>query len=217
LSINKQIGGILLTYYDGEVHNYQEAIHLNRSSELILNLAERLKLVRLNLEASKYCQKWHYFFEAATLLARGLQLIPDDEHMQWANYYDLKLQMTNMLAKVALTIGDFELSRQMYLKVIDHARCLNDKLDTIFTQIYALSSQSKFQECVVAADESLKTLNFAVPTSFSVPAIMYRFQRVKGLLRGKSDADILDLPLMTEKAMSLTVNILMVKGIFLHA
>lgn len=140
------------------------------------------------LEASKYCQKknyfFNYFFEAATLLARGLQLIPEEEHIQWANYYDLKLQMTNVLAKVVLTIGDFELSKKMYLKVIAHARCLDDKLDAMFSQIYARSSQSKFSEFIVAADASLKTLGFAIPTKVSIATLLYKFYRVN-LLRGK--------------------------------
>jgi hypothetical protein len=78
--------------------------------------------------------------------------------------------MATMLAKVALTIGEFEFSKLMYLEVINRARYLDDKLDDMFTQIYALSMQSKFQKCVVAADTSLKTLGFLVPKIFSVPS-----------------------------------------------
>jgi hypothetical protein len=49
--------------------------------------------------------------------------------------------MTNSLANIALTIGDFALTKRMCLHVIDHARCLEDKLEAMCIQIYALSTQ----------------------------------------------------------------------------
>lgn len=86
-----------------------------------------------------------------------------------------------------------------YREVLENARTFEDSLLARSTQIYSLGSRNKQMEAIQIGLETLKQLGEGLPSIRTSRLRVYlEFRRVKSLLRGLSDEDILKLPRMKD-------------------
>lgn len=208
--IHKTIGEKLLLF-QGEKARYHAAVHLNRAVTLLITDGYDLtKLAHLNLEASKYCSSKSLFFEAAALVTGGLNLVPERE--RWQQYYDLTLEMSTYLARMMLCIGDFTGCQLISKQVMHHAKDTYVKLDSFTTHIDSFSAQSQFKECIGVGIGTLKKLGVRTTSKVCIFRLLKKLSRIKTLLQGRSDDDILKLSAIDDDSKEAAMKILTVVG-----
>jgi tetratricopeptide (TPR) repeat protein len=206
--IHKLIGEELLLREGGQ-ERYRAALHLNRAVSLFVDEdIDLTRVARINLDASQYCQGKSFFFEAVKVLNTGLDILPE----KWEKNYDLSLEMSTMLARMLLCVGDFAGCRRISHEITTRAKTLDDKLDlfTVFSDV--CQAQSEFSEGVSFGIKTLNEMGIRVPVKVSIVFLISQLVRVNKMLRGKSDADIMGMPAMDDKLTITAMRILAVMG-----
>jgi predicted ATPase len=125
-----------------------------------------MEMANLNLDAAKYCLQISAFIKAADLLRKGLSFLPDSK--MWNEYYELKLQMMQLLSEVELIIGNFETCKTIAEYTIENARSKEDKVDSmvILTRVHFL--EGRISQCIRVSNQSLEVLGIRMPYKYQV-------------------------------------------------
>jgi predicted ATPase len=200
----------------GEVHSerghdgldmYNTAVHWNAASNYLKGRYHKPKLARINLEAAKYCHEKAAFARAATLLRTGLSLL--DKHERWeSKYLDLTLKIVEMLAKMELIIGNFEACKQITENAVSHVISIERKINFLLIDVEARMTAFESDSALESAVNALGCLGIKMPLKVTCCHVVWKLCWTKLYLRNKADKDILSLPMMTDKATSAAVRIL---------
>lgn len=192
--LHRVIGETFFAEGDAE-SKYHAAVHLNQVSRGIR--CDEMKMANLNLDAAKYCLQISAFIKAADLLKKGLSFLPDSQ--MWNEYYELKLQMMQLLSEVELVIGNFEACKTISEQTIENARSKKDKVDSlvILTRVHFL--EGRIPHCIRVSNQSLEVLGIHMPYRVSGLQTLLMIRKVRMLFRGKSDENILDILPTTDK------------------
>ena len=178
---------------------------MNKGSGALQEQRERMKLSELNLKAGKRARFLNSFPDAARFLSKGISLLSVNS---WRDCYALTLDLYNTAAEVEATNGNFENVVSYIQEVITKAVDLDDKLRAYETLLRVMPQQGNLEETIVTAVKVLKQLGESLPPVATKFAALKELARVQLALRGKSDQDILELPLMTDKNKIACVRIL---------
>jgi predicted ATPase len=89
-----------------------------------------------------------------------------------------------------------------------HERSLDDKVPSWLAQIDVLGTQGEVNKAIVKATGLLNQLGQKFPKSPGKLAIVLEFVKTKVLLKGRSDDDLVFMPLMTDKKMKVIMELL---------
>eukprot|EP00804_Cyclotella_cryptica_P019625 CCRYP_013989-RA/>CCRYP_013989-RA protein AED:0.06 eAED:0.06 QI:199/1/1/1/0.75/0.6/5/431/1198 len=168
--------------------------HINHGGpSLIYDPSHRISIIELNLQAGVKLMKSHNYTSSHSYLKTALSLLPDD---RWSSHYNLSLQCHFHLAKAAYPCGFIDDAKALLLTVIEHASCLEDKLDTysllVTVHHLAFKDISKaFSTCI----EVLKLLGEDLPDrDIDKHELVAIVAKCKSLFQRFAGKDFLQLP-----------------------
>jgi predicted ATPase len=186
--------------------DYFAATHLLQAPDYLHQKSNRIKLANLCLNAATYCSVKCAFGVASSLLHEALALI--DDTTKWISDHDLSFKITVNLAKFELIIGNHIACSDLVKTALLHAQSNEMIVDCLMIDIECNMAQNNIDGSIIAARNTLSQLGISLPCKISVFHVASKLLKVKLMLRGKSDSDILNLPRMTESAMSISVKVL---------
>jgi predicted ATPase len=170
---------------------------LNRGSDLLEEIAEKVELARLNLLAAEEVIATSAFKMAQDFLATGIDLLG---MRRWSQQYELTLEISNKLAFVLFSNGSMDECLGMIDQIYRRSRCDEDRYEAQFLHVEVLASLNRLTECIDVSLSIVSQLGHRkLPKNPSLLQILPGIVGVKKLLRNKSDADLLSLPLCDDK------------------
>ncbi|MFB8789244.1 MAG: AAA family ATPase [Potamolinea sp.] len=169
---------------------------LNIGVELITSQIERDELAKLNLIAGRKAKVSTAYAAAKRYLAMGLELLTASS---WLHQYDLTLALHENGTEVAYLSGDFEQMKQLAAIVLQQAKTILDKVKVYEVKISACIAETKQLEAIEIGLQVLPLLGVNLPTSPTPEAIQQTVKTTANALVGKSNEELLNLPLMTDE------------------
>lgn len=141
---------------------------------------------------------------ASQFCRKGILLL---SNKRWTDYYDVTLSLFSLAAEVEVKNGNYERVVLYIEEIMKKGVSLEDKLRAYAALIKSMIQQNNLQEAYAVGIDVLRQLGekFPKPSKFY---IMKKLTRVGMLLRGKTNHDILQLPLMKNTIRIQTLKIL---------
>ncbi|MCP4297948.1 MAG: serine/threonine-protein kinase PknK [Proteobacteria bacterium] len=157
-AIHWQMGQLLLAqipHDQQDEHIFDIVNHLNQSSSLVEDEADRRRLIDLNLKAGRRALETTAYGSALAYLEVGLTLLPENS---WKTEYELTLTLHTLATEAAYLHGKFERMEQFTETVLKQAQT---KLDQ--AKIYEIStdfhlSQGRLSKAVQTALHAVNLL-----------------------------------------------------------
>ena len=159
---------------------------------------DRRALALLYLESGQKAAKHLGFQTAWYCLSRGIAILPSAKKWGRENY-DISLSLHNTAIEVCYCNGEFVELDKLIDEVLENARTFDDTLLARSSQIYSLGSRNKQVQAIEIGLETLKELGEHFPCMMpSKLRVLHEGRKLKKLLTGLSDVDILQLPRMKD-------------------
>ncbi len=194
LNIGRKIFPIVPPKAD-DAHLLLLADQIARGLHLVKDSDEKLVFAELYLRAGEKAAMASAYSNSAAFLAIGVKLIGEEG---WTKKYSLALTLYNTATEVECYNGNFARVDALVATVFKRAHKFEDTLKAHFTRIYSLGSRNDMQCCVTEALKLLEVLGQKFPNKVTNFHVATAFMRCRGKLRGKSDEDILRLPIMED-------------------
>jgi hypothetical protein len=169
---------------------------LNQARDL-MDDSEKVELARLNLVAADEVISTSAFKMAEGFLETGIELLGIN---RWRKQYELTLELSNKLAFVLFSNGSMESSLSLIGQIYQQSKCDEDRHEVQFLHVEVLASLNRLSECI---DTSMKILSQMghpkLPKNPGLVHIISGIAGVKKLLKNKTDADLLSLPVCHDK------------------
>lgn len=207
-TLHYQIGQLLLHHFapsTQEERIFEIVGHLNPGSSLIVQPAERLNLVRLNLIAGHKAIASTAYSAALTYLNQGISLLPED---CWVNHYDLTLELHHRRLDVAYLTSQFADLENWGELVLRQATSVLDSIKVYETRMMAFRSQGRFLEVVETGLQVLKRLGIEFPEQPTPGDIEQAYHHSCQVWQGRTPRSLLDLPAMQDPRLLAAMQIL---------
>jgi predicted ATPase/signal transduction histidine kinase len=179
--------------------------HLNLARELIVDPIERVSLAQLNLVAGYKARSSTAYDAASSYLQIGVELLPSS---CWETEYQLMLDLHVAAAGVAYLNGDLDGMEQTSQVAIRSAKTILDKVDIYRIQIAAMTANGKMLEAISIGRDALAQLGIELPMTPDEVITKKALQAIETQLEGRQIEDLLDLPLMSDVQMQVTMALL---------
>jgi len=167
-----------------------------QGAELITREKERVSLATLSLQAAIGAAKCSSHFHVATaVLDFGIRLLGP---RGWKDNYDITLRLHNMSAEMLMLMKMTDEMNKVIDTVIVNARSSLDKCHVWCIRIYVLGNLDKQNEAQELALSALERFGVRVPKSNIKASIIANEFRLRRMLMGKSEEQILRLPMTTQ-------------------
>jgi predicted ATPase len=183
-----------------------------KGAQLITDDEERQIASVLCLQAGEMAAKASAFEVAALYVDQGLVLL---NRRHWRDQYDLSLRLYNAAAEMEYCKGRFDKVIVITGEILWNARSFEDRLQAYTTQVYAFGTKGNIGKSLDIGLSVLKQLGVAFPRNARVWHVIIEFMKTKNVLKGKSDSDILNLPLVSDTRKVAAMNLMNL--LFLYA
>lgn len=134
--------------------------HLNAGAAGITDRAERIDLVRLNLQAARLAKSATAFAAAIDLLeVASAQLGPDG----WETEYELAYELYHELIECEYFDGHFARAEARIEPMLSHMRTDLQRASVLRLRMMIYTSQGQFQQALFAGQQGLKFLGIELP------------------------------------------------------
>ncbi|MCW5313410.1 AAA family ATPase [Nostoc sp. KVJ3] len=181
------------------------AMHLNLGQEFITQVSEREVLAQLNFKAGVKARNSTAYAAARVYLQTGIKLLQTN---CWQNQYELTLNLYATAAEVASLNGDFDGMEQLATIILQKAQTILDKVKIYEIKIAAQTAQSQTLEAIAIARDVLGQLGVEFPTEVDEAKIDKALQAVASQLQGRQIAELLDLPVMSDRTAQAAMQLL---------
>ncbi|HEX2573347.1 MAG TPA: AAA family ATPase [Polyangia bacterium] len=190
---------------------FEVADHLNQGSALIVEPAERLGLVRLNLEAGKRAEAATAYAAASGYVEAAAAHV--DEAL-WREQYELALELNQLRARVAYLCGDFEKAEEIIHTAGEHAQSAPDKAELYAILLVQYTLRTRYAEAIRVGRHALGLLGVALPedTEDLEAARDAAMAEVDRALAGRPIACLAELPLVTAREQRIAMRLLSALG-----
>jgi len=182
---------------------------LNAGREKITEGKRRTELLNLNLLASKTAREAAAYESALKYLVIGIDLL---EEGSWSSRYGETLALFTRAVEAAYLCADFVRMERYAKIVLREAKNLLDKVKIYEIIIKSYIAQNKLMEAVTLGREVLKQLGVILPKKPTKADILFNFIKIKFALRGKTVADLKDLPDMKDQYKLAAIRIMISTG-----
>jgi len=170
--------------------------HLNLASTL-LDQVEMEDLARMNLKTAKDSIKKCALRSALKYLQYGLDLLATKE--KWIINYSLNLELSTLFAKVSYSLGMLEECRVMIHDILANTQDIIHKIPAFVVLLETFGAQRRVMEGLEVGVGILNELGENISCSPGYLILRRESLRVKAMLRGKSDEDLIRTPQTTNK------------------
>lgn len=171
------------------------ASHLNLSRVLLDDEQEIIDLARINLVAGRRARQNSAFPSALEYLECGIALLQEGPD-PWAAHYDLCLALFTEATEAAYLSGKFDRMDGWFCEILDRADHILEKVRPYEIRILAYKAENRFREAIETGLTVLDQLGEHIPRNPNAAHILQDFIRTGLALRGRSDEDLMSLPLM---------------------
>lgn len=208
--VHLTVGRLLLERGDpgrGDEKLFDVVHHLNLGSSLIADDAERVALARLNLNAGRKAKSSTAYDAALDYLKAGSRLLNETE---WESDYDLAFALHLEAGECQNLSGNFDEAEQEFELLLGRARTSLDKASVYSLRIVQYESQSRYEKAIATAREGLALFGVSFPDSEpeNLAALEREIESIQSLLGGRRIDALIDLPVMTDPAIRMVMNIL---------
>jgi predicted ATPase len=178
------------------------SVQLDRNIYIVLS---QVAIATLCLHAGNKAAESSSFRIACVYLTFGIDLLTG---VSWRDQYDLLLTLHNSAAEMLMYSANFERMNEVVDNVIRHARVYEDKIQAYSTRIWALGVTDRQHECSDLGVEVLKHLGVHFPRCLCRAQAYAEWKKVRKLLRGKINEQLLRLPPLQDKRIAQILRIL---------
>jgi len=181
---------------------------LNRGAEHVGDASERIAIARLNLTAAEAAINILTFISASKFLRAGLMLL---DQGKWETQHELTRNLSIKLAHSELCLGNFDESMTAADEVVRNAQgpSKEDLMKAYVIKIQCLGGKGKLNDAI---DLGFYVLNLLGETFRVNRWKMYRSlsdrYRIQWMIQGKSDDELMNLPLMEDEEKLVAMRIL---------
>ena len=198
--VHLTVGRLLLQRWDAaivEEKAFDVVHHLNRGSSLIVDDAERLTLVRLNLSAGRRAKVSTAYQPALGYLEAALGLVSEE---QWNSEYDLMFTLHVEAAECKYLCGRFDEADRDFDLLLKRACTRLDKAQVYALRIREYENLSRYAAAVECGREALALFGVSLPASSGEKqsALESELDRIQLLLAGRTIDALIDLPVMKD-------------------
>jgi predicted ATPase len=204
-ALHLEIGRLLLT--NSSEDSLDEQVfdivnNLNIGQALMTEESEQVRLASLNLMAGKKAKEATAYQAALNYLALGFPLLGEEA---WYKHYSIAFELHKEQGECEFLSGHFTQSDQLLAIALDKAQSQFDKTQIYVIKLAQLSGQGKYRDAVAMAIEALNMFGLNVPsldqTEAQQPATDAEMARYQKLMKNRSIADLLHMPLMQDEDM----------------
>jgi len=205
-----KIGRLLLANNHGQELNgslFDIVNQFNRALELVVDPIEREKIAELELLAGRKIKKATAYGAAYNYFKFGIALL---ENSCFTSQYNLAFSLYLEAAETAYLSSDFEGVEKYTELLLVYSATLLDKIKAYEIKILAYISQNKLMDAINTGLLALGLLGVHLPKSPTKLHIFLEILRIKALLRGKRQDELLDAPVAVD-AFSLAISSILFK------
>ncbi|MBD2112170.1 MULTISPECIES: hybrid sensor histidine kinase/response regulator [Cyanophyceae] len=207
-STHLKIGQLLLQNIPAAERNdniFAIANQLNYGVGLLASEAEAYQIAEINWVAGQKAKAAAAYDSALRYLSVGLDLL---SATSWRQQYDLTLALHNAAVETAYLNGDFDQMEAWAAMVLRQGRSPLDTMTVYEVKIQACMAQIKQLEAVHLGLQALERLGVSLTSSPTLADIQQVLTQTAGYLEGKSSADLLNLPPITDAEKLATIRML---------
>jgi PAS domain S-box-containing protein len=181
--------------------------HLNLGRSLIADSDERIALVRLNLSAGQKAKSATAHDAALGYLTAGLEMVTGE---LWHQDYDLAFTLHLEAAESEYLCGNFPAAEQLFAMLLQRAASNLDKAKVYRLRSVQYENLSRYTEALATARECLRLFGVSFPDTAEErqAALEGEMAGIRSLLGERPIAALVDLPVMTDPATRMVMNIL---------
>ncbi len=179
--------------------------HFNLAASLLVDPAERLRLARLNLVATRRARQANAFAAAAQHARQGIGLLPGDP---WSAHYALSFALHCERMESEHLAGDHEAALAQFEPLLRHARDDFDRVAVHDLKIRLDITSERFADAMAAGLAGLRLLGVDLPERPSRAWLLRELARLRWLRGRRSLAALGDLPAATDPKIRLALRLL---------
>jgi predicted ATPase len=161
----------------------------------VTDTMQAAEIAEHNLIAGKKAIALSDFSSAASFFDSGVSFLKENH---WNHHYNLSLELFEYAVKCSLVLGDHVRLTALSLRLFKHARCLEDRFNTLLLVMSSLAYASKISQSVKAGMSILVKLDQKLPTASTREDIICHIKRTQKLLSTISDVDLINGNKMTD-------------------
>ncbi len=178
---------------------------INLGGPAAIHCADQCVVVaNLNLMAGCKAMEMSDFSSAYSFFSFGITFLPK---RHWQEHYDLSLQLFEAAGKCALVNSDAISLKLVSDQILSFAKRFEDKLNTMYYIVTALTYASKLPESVEMAIGVLSQLGIKLPVS-SESDITTNIEQTKLTLQRFADQELIDYKVMIDPSMIMAMKFL---------
>lgn len=181
---------------DNGTQIFDVANHLNAARNLIHG-DDAIDLARLNLEAGQQAHHNAAFPTSLEYFATGISLL-NGTPAPWDAQYQLCLDLHKGATEAAYLSGDFNQMHIWFQEILSRSDSILEKLKPYEIRILAYKAENNFDAAIDTGLELLAALDEQFPETPHMGHVLRDLVKTDLALRRYSDADLMDLPLMTD-------------------
>lgn len=169
---------------------------MNIARDRITKERERCALARLCLHAGTKAARASTFRTSLVYLQLGISLL---EPRSWRDEYDLTLALYTAAAEMTMSASDMDGLDELVNEVLANAKSFRDKVPVYSTRIYGFGATQRQQVALETGIMVLEGLGERFPRRFCKVHLALEMRKVKKLLRGKSDEQLMRMPIIVNR------------------
>jgi len=123
--------------------------------------------------------------------------------------FELSFEIMESLARMQLIVGDFASCKETTREALHHGKTVEMKIHLLLVDVEVRMAGIEVDDALTTANQALKSLGVVMPRKTNIWHIRSKLLKVKRMLRGKADQDILSLPIIQDCVATSTVKLLM--------
>lgn len=208
--VHLAVGRLLLEHAQGELSEkklFDIVHHLNLASGLIVDESERIDLARLNLSAGQKAKSSTAYAAALDHLKAGLALLTETH---WQSDFDLVFALHLETAECQYLCGHFEETEEQFALLLSRAATSLERAKVYRLRMVQYENQVRYADALDSAREGLALFGVIFPNDQpeKEAALEREIETIQTLLAGRAIESLIDLPVMTDPAIRMVMNIL---------
>lgn len=208
-AVHLSVGRLLLQHSSVQVREERliEIVeHMNAGRALMADPIEQRELACMNLEAGLKAQRSSAYQSALGFLQIGQALLGDDA---WKKEYELMLALSREIQQCTYLTADYAASDAWAETIMAQARSALAKAEILSARTRQYSTTGKMRESMQAALSGLSLLGVDLIDQPDADDIAAEIAAVETNLNGRSIADLIDAPAVTEVESQVAIRLLM--------